>query len=137
MSKQRDVGTRAETALVRHCHALGIPAARTALTGGDVGDVHLWHGRVVVQVKSGKQCNSPSWRVLSDWWGQTEAQADRVQACDLAVLVVKRKGTTDPGQWFAYVRFDELLWWYAQECSLLQVVCLPLGRLLAVLQEAL
>lgn len=138
MTRSRDTGTRAETAVARYAAGLGIPAHRTALTGGDVGDVHLWHGRVVVQVKAGRAAETASWGRLAGWWADTEAQAARVVACDMAVLVVKRAGCGQPGDWWAWHRVDELLGLtHGVQVDERQVVGQPLRRLLARLVEVM
>ena len=136
MSRSRDKGTRAETAVVRLAGQLGIPAHRTALAGGDVGDVHLWHGRVVVQVKAGAAAEGAGWLRCAGWWADTEAQAARVPQADMAVLVTKRAGYGQAGDWWAWHRVDELLWvTRALEVDEPQVVAQPLGRLLTRLVE--
>lgn len=103
--KQR--GTAAETAVLRHVRENGYPwAHRLALTGNaDQGDISLLPGNLVIlEVKNHAtgSTGQPGAAQLADWMRQTEAERDNAGA-DHAALVVKRKGTTDPGRWFAYV----------------------------------
>jgi hypothetical protein len=140
-------GTAAETAVVRLAEACGIPARRVALAGAaDQGDVHLWDGRVVIEVKSRKSW--PSWLDVDAWFREAESEAARVGNCDVAALVVKRPGhgPARAGDWFAWVRMADLSWWYAQHetpanaatvnvLTPQQRVMLPLGDLLALLER--
>lgn len=134
--KQR--GTAAETAVVKAAHAHGIPARRVALAGNqDQGDVHLWDGAVVIEVKSRR--THPSWTDVDKWWREAEAEAHRVDDCDAAVLVIKRPGSGYAGDWFAWVTVGDLLWWTADRATDLggtstQRVMMPLGDLLALLK---
>ena len=124
--------------MVKAAHAAGVPARRVALAGAaDLGDVHLYDGRVVVEVKGGRQCERPSWQQLTAWWAQAEEEAARVPAADMAVLVVRRFGSGDAADWHAYVRVDELLWLtHRIVVEAPWVVSLPLGRLLRLLAGA-
>lgn len=108
-SKSKALGTAAETAVVNAALAVHLVARRTPLAAGsDVGDVHISYGRAVVQVKAGKAAETASTALCAAWWAETEAQADRVPECDLAVLVVKRRGVGQARGWRAFVRLDEL-----------------------------
>lgn len=134
MNRSKDIGTRGETAVVRAAEARGLVAARQALAGAaDVGDVHLSHGQVVIEVKAGKQADSASLGLIADWWRETETEAARVAACDLAVLVVKRRGcgVARVGDWRAFVRVDEYVWTVRGiNVDSARVVELPFGQLL-------
>ena len=107
MSKQRAKGTAAETAVLRYVRGEGFPwAERMALTGAaDCGDISLLPGRlVVIEVKSHASAatGQPGDAQLTEWMRQT--RAERVNAgADYGILVVKRKGTTDPGRWFGFL----------------------------------
>ena len=140
MNRPRDIGTAVESAVTRAFEAAGIPARRVALAGAqDVGDVHAGEplGRVVVECKGGQAAHTASLNLLAAWWEETEAEAARVGVCDLAVLVVKRKGCGRAGDWRAFVRVDELLWiTRALEVNYPRVVELPLGSLLTDLAAA-
>ena len=104
-------GTAAETALLRYAHQHGFPHAdRQPLRGNrDQGDLALCPG-VVVEVKnhSGMPAlGQPSAAVLAQWMNQTEVERTNARAA-IGLLVVKRKGTTDPGRWFAYLPLTAL-----------------------------
>jgi len=136
-------GTKPESAVVAVAHSLGIPARRVALAGiYDQGDVHLWDGRVVVEVKSRKKLHSPT--DLQRWWQETTTEATRVLNADMQLLVVKRPGSGLPmaADWWAYVAIDELHYWMTYENAPAWTTtrgvpaCWPLGTLLAMLKEA-
>ena len=100
MSAAKARGTAAETAVVRYLSSLGIPAERRALKGAaDEGDVWLWHGRVVIEVKSRR--TRPSDEEIARMWQEAMREADRVPQCDVALLVLKRPGKTNPALWWA------------------------------------
>ena len=103
--KQR--GTAAETAVLRHVREQGFPwAHRLALTGNaDQGDISLLPGNLVileVKAHASAATGQPGDAQLADWMRQTSTE--RVNAgADYGLLVVKRKGTTDPGRWFGFL----------------------------------
>ena len=104
MSKQRAIGTAAETAVVNAAVDRGITARRVALAGAqDQGDVHLAHGRIVVEVKAGNAAHTASMAQAMAWYEEAALEASRVTAADMAVLVVKRKGKARAGDWRAFV----------------------------------
>ena len=105
-------GTLAETALVQwlraqqHCGA-----KRQPLSGHkDIGDVVSHSGRVIWEVKnySGNAATGqPGEKQLATWLAQ--ADVERVNArARFGVLVVKRKGTTDVGKWWAYMGANDV-----------------------------
>lgn len=140
-SRSKAKGTAAESAVVKAAQAAGFTAQRCALAGGrDVGDVHVQHGQIVIEVKAGKAAESASIALCQAWWAETAAEADRVPQCDLAVLVVKRRGVGNPRGWRAFVRMGELcnMWGIGAELSAQAydlTVELPFGRLLDVLAD--
>lgn len=131
-------GTFVESAVTNEFLSHGIHAQRTALAGSqDVGDIHVRHGQMVVECKGGEAAHSASWNLLAAWWLETEAEAARVPECDLAVLVVKRKGSGKARDWRAFVRVDEFLYaTKAMEVYAPRVVEVPLGGLIADLVAA-
>jgi hypothetical protein len=137
-NRPRNIATKVESAVRDLALSMGIPAHRTALHGAeDQGDVHLWHGQVVVECKAGKAAESASWRLLAEWWAETELEASRVPQANMAVLVVKRKGCGKAGDWTAFVRVDELVAEVTgQDAAMPQVVAMPLGRLLTLLAHS-
>lgn len=110
MSRPRDIGTKAETAVVRAAQSRGFPMAeRRALRGRtDVGDVLLCPG-VVLEVKGGQMARNASESDVERWLDETERE--RVNAgAELAFLVVQRRGygPERAGHWHAYWRHG---WW--------------------------
>ncbi len=140
-------GTAAESAVVKLAEAHGIPARRCALAGSqDQGDVHLWDGRAVVEVKAYK--GHPSWTQVDNWWQETEAECGRVPNCHVGVLVIKRPGSglAMAMDWFAWVTVADIAWWLTHGTDVAlasqvntrlpdQRVCMPLGDLFALLRK--
>lgn len=105
MSKSKDIGTAAETAVVRYLIEHGVIADRAALAGAnDRGDIHALRGAVVIEVKSRK--TAPSAGQIAAWMGELDRAAQRVTSCDVAALVVKRPGAgaANAGQWWVHMR---------------------------------
>ena len=99
MSKQRAKGTAAETAVVNYLKANGFPhAERRALHGtADKGDI-TGCGPVVFEVKNHKQMDLAGW--------VKELEAEMVNAgVDVGAVVSKKRGTTDPGEFYAIMPF--------------------------------
>lgn len=140
-------GTAAESAVRDLAAAHGIPARRVALAGiYDEGDVHLWDGRCVVEVKAHK--DHPSWTQVDKWWHEMEAECGRVSNCHIGVLVIKRPGSglAMACDWFAWILASDLAWWMVRGHDIAlaskvanltpqQRVMLPLGDLLALLRK--
>lgn len=108
-----DRGKRAERDLVTWLRGHGWPGAeRTVRTGHrtrtrtsvDRGDVDGTPG-VAWQLKD---VADSALSLIPKWLAETEAQ--RVAAgADVGVLVVKRRGHADPGDWYAFVPLVELM----------------------------
>lgn len=139
--KQR--GTAAETAVLRYVRANGFPwAERLALSGAsDCGDISLLPGRLVVleaKNHASAATGQPGEAQLADWMRQT--RTERVNAgADYGVLVVKRKGTTDPGRWWAYVTAGQFAMLLGADLEIPNPhapLCLSLASLLPVLRAA-
>jgi hypothetical protein len=110
MSKSKDIGTAAETAVVRYLIEHGVIADRAALAGAnDRGDIHALRGAVVIEVKSRK--TAPSAGQIAAWMGELDRAAQRVTSCDVAALVVKRPGAgpANAGQWWVHMRAFDFL----------------------------
>lgn len=92
-SKQR--GTAFESALVRWLQANGHPYAerRTLAGSNDRGDIAGIPG-VVLEAKACKTFD------LAGWCRELEVEMGNAGA-DIGAVVVKRRGTTDPGQAYA------------------------------------
>lgn len=109
MSLQKQAGTSAESAVVKYLHDHGHPEARRLVLAGsaDQGDVWVTHG-VIAEVKHRRTTTSnagvgqPGKAELAKW--MAEAETERINArADIAVLIVKRSGTTNVGDWWAYL----------------------------------
>lgn len=106
--RPRDVGTRAETAVVRWLKVNGFPdAERRALRGQyDAGDV-TGIGPLCIQIKAGDAAQDPSDATVRKWLEETDVQRCNAGAA-LGVLVLRRRGHADPGRWWAWVYGDRL-----------------------------
>lgn len=92
MARPRDIGTTAETAVVKYLRTHGWPyAERRALTGAqDLGDITGTPG-VCWEVKSGKTAEKAGDGLIADWLDETETER-RHAGADIGVLVTKRSG---------------------------------------------
>lgn len=117
MNRSKQKGTAAETAVVRWLNDNGQPAAeRRALHGSaDKGDVANVFARrpfrsgdgytldaVVIEVKNCARTE------LAVWVDELEAEM-RNAGADLGAVIHKRRGKSDPGQWFATLPFHVLI----------------------------
>ena len=103
MSKQRAKGTAAETAVVKYLQANGFPhAERRALHGtADKGDI-TGCGPLVFEVKNHAKLD------LAGWVKELEAEMANAKV-DTGAVVAKKRGTTDPGEWYAVLPFRILV----------------------------
>ena len=92
VNKSKNIGTSAETHVVRYLQANGFPNAdRRALKGSlDVGDILVCPG-LIVEVKAGAAAENASDGQLRLWCAETSREKRNAKA-DTAFLVVKRKG---------------------------------------------
>lgn len=78
MSKQKEIGTRAETKVVKFLEEHGIHAERRALRGAkDVGDIHYW-GKAdegILEVKGGRQTENINRKLRKTWLEQTVTES--------------------------------------------------------------
>ncbi len=104
MSKQRAKGTAAETSVVKFLKEHGFMyAERRALHGtNDKGDI-TGCGPVVFEVKNHKSLD------LAGWLKELEEEVINADA-DLGVVVAKKRGTTNAGDWYAVMPFKDLVW---------------------------
>ena len=100
MNKSKIKGTQAETAVVKWFVSKGRKhVERRALLGGnDRGDISGLPG-VVVEVKNVKAME------LSQWVKELEVEMKNDKA-NTGVVIHKKKGTTDVGQWYATMPAD-------------------------------
>ncbi|MFH9977915.1 hypothetical protein ACH4ND_01380 [Streptomyces sp. NPDC017179] len=106
MSRSKAKGTAAETAVVRFLQAAGfVQAERRTLNGvKDRGDIAGVPG-VVIEVKNCARQELPA------WVAEAELERDNDRA-SLGVVWHKRRGKSDPGDWFVSMsghQFAELL----------------------------
>lgn len=118
MTRPKDIGTSAETAVVRFARGAGFPGAdRLTLSGtADRGDVRLTTGLtagVVVEVKGGKAAEGASDAQVAAWLDETERERVNAGAA-VALLVTKRKGhgAARAGAWWAHVRLGTFVRWH-------------------------
>lgn len=137
--RPRDIGTHAETAVVRTARTRGFPNAdRYALHGAaDVGDIHLCP-RLIVEVKGGETARQASDALIHTWLDQTAHERDNAGAM-FGFLVVQRRGVGAPNaaRWWSWWR----LAWLAQLHGTIALVPyapvrLTLGDSLAMLRAA-
>lgn len=102
-------GKTTEQAVARWLRDHGFPGAeRTVRTGyrqatrelTDAGDLDLAPG-LVAQVKTLRPANRME-RAIPDWIAATEQQR-RAAHADVALLIVRRDGTGDVGEWWAWL----------------------------------
>lgn len=105
VNRPKDIGTRAETAIVRHARPRGFPdARRVAQTGrADTGDAWLCRG-VIVESKAGAVARAASPALVAHWAAETEAERENAGA-EIGLLVVQRlnRSVPGPGGWGAYL----------------------------------
>jgi hypothetical protein len=103
MTRPKDIGTAAETAVVRYLRTAGFPhAERRALAGThDLGDIVGTPG-VCWEVKGGKAAKTASDGQVAAWLGETERER-RNAGADVGVLVMARSGIgpANAGRWWA------------------------------------
>lgn len=110
MNRPRQIGTYAETAVVRYARTVGFPwADRVALHGvRDVGDVTLCPG-VIVEVKAGQAAAHATDLDVENWLDQTDRERLNARAA-VGFLVLQRAhvGAPNAGRWWAYWRLSWL-----------------------------
>ena len=102
MSKSKQKGTAAETAVVKFLKESGFPyAERRALHGTlDKGDI-TGCGPIVFEVKNHKSLD------FAGWIGELKDEVANAEA-ETGVVVAKKRGTTDPYEWYAVMPFGWL-----------------------------
>jgi hypothetical protein len=113
MSRAKQAGTLAESAVVRHLIANGMQqVTRRPLTGSsDTGDIWVEGGAIIIEVKSRNRVHS--WLEVEAWMDELDREvvnADLIGAKSLiGALVVKRLGSgiRSVGDWHVYLRPDD------------------------------
>ena len=117
MSKSKDIGTRAETAVRNYLLSVGydpMTAHRNVLKGSaDEGDVWLResYGLVVFEIKGGKSAKDASHKQIRKWY--EEAETEKINADGkFGFLVTQRSGVGYPraGEWWAYAKLSDLIY---------------------------
>lgn len=95
MSKQKQKGTNAETAVVKYLKGRGFHnVERRALTGSqDKGDISNFYD-IVIEVK-----NHANPR-LAEWMEELKTEIKNAEA-STGIVIHKRRGTTNVGEWYA------------------------------------
>lgn len=112
-TRPKDIGTAAETAIVRTARANGFPLAeRLALAGAlDHGDVRLT-AYVHLEIKGGHAAEQASDTQIETWMLELERELANADAL-AGALITKRKGV-GPGnahRWWAHVRVSWIAQW--------------------------
>lgn len=142
MNRSRNIGTKAETAVVRTARANGFPwADRLALHGrADTGDVTLCPG-VIVEVKGGEAARRCTDLDVQRWIAETAVERVNARAA-VGFLVVQRTNVGFPNahRWHAYWRIGWLaeLMPHSEEISpwAMTIARMTLGDSLAILRSA-
>jgi hypothetical protein len=102
-TRPKDIGTAAETAVVRYLRGNGFPhAERRALTGSlDQGDITGTPG-IAWEVKGGAAAARASDGQVNLWLAETEAERVNAHA-DHGILIIRRAGIgpANAGRWWA------------------------------------
>jgi hypothetical protein len=118
MSKAKQIGTRAETAVKNALLAAGytpLEAHRNVLKGSqDEGDVWLRstkHGLIIFEVKGGESAKKASHEQTKKWFQEAVTEKGHAQAA-YGFLVTQRAGVGYPraGEWWAYASLKDLVY---------------------------
>lgn len=105
MNKNKIAGTWAESKVREWLRGCGYPyAKRNALAGAkDEGDIYLGDGvPVVLEVKNEKRMD------IAGYIKELEAEMVNGDA-DFGAVVVRRRGTTDVGRWYALTTMEQYI----------------------------
>ncbi len=117
MSKSKDIGTRAETAVRNYLLSVGydpMTAHRNVLKGSaDEGDVWLResYGLIVFEIKGGKSAKDASHEQIRKWYEEAEIEKANADG-KFGFLVTQRAGVGYPraGEWWAYAKLSDLIY---------------------------
>ncbi len=117
MSKAKNIGTRAETAVRNHLLSAGydpLEAHRNVLKGSqDEGDVWLReiYGLIIFEVKGGNAAKNASHNQILKWFEEAKVEAENAKA-KFGFLVTQRAGVGYPraGEWWAYADLSDLVY---------------------------
>lgn len=117
MSKSKDIGTRAETAVRNYLLSVGydpMTAHRNVLKGSaDEGDVWLResYGLIVFEIKGGKSAKDASYEQVRKWYEEAEIEKANANG-KFGFLVTQRAGVGYPraGEWWAYAKLSDIIY---------------------------
>lgn len=106
-NRSKQIGTAAETIVVKVAQRNGFPYARRSTLAGalDKGDVHLGDGTdTIIEVKGGKQCEALTPAKMDKWMQETRAEI-RNSNSKFGFLVTQRKGFGEKSAeaWYAHI----------------------------------
>ena len=106
-SSAKSAGTRTERAVADYlAQQLDTDIDRRVKTGakdrGDIAGLKHWGNRLVVEVKDCARTDLPAWTT------QAHIEASNDDAL-MGFVVAKRRGTTNPGQFWVHMTLDDLL----------------------------
>jgi hypothetical protein len=114
MNKSKAIGTKAETATVKACRALGFPYAdrhvqKGALDEGDVWLTPIGTPVAMVEVKGGEMARAASDNQIDLWLGEAVREKTNAGA-SVTMLVVQRRGVGEANahRWWAFLSAGEL-----------------------------
>lgn len=143
MNKPKAKGTAAETAVVKYVRLNGFGGAdRQPLRGNrDAGDILLCPG-IVLEIKAHKSAGAGQSGAaqLAAWMSQAAAERYNAGAA-LCPLIVKRTGTTNVAQWWAYLPFQDISDLMGATAHLsfppaTAPICMTVGHLITLLRSA-
>jgi len=116
MSKAKQIGTKAETAVRNYLLSVGyspLEAHRNVLKGqDDEGDVWLResYGLIVFEIKGGKSAKDASFQQIGKWYEEAETERKNADG-RFGFLVTQRAGIGYPraGDWWAYATLGDLI----------------------------
>lgn len=107
-NRPKNIGTAAETAVVRAARTRGFPQAdRLTLTGRhDRGDIGLCPG-VILEVKAGQAAKTASDGLIASWLLETDRER-RNAGASIGILVTARAGigAGNAHRWWAHLRLE-------------------------------
>jgi len=110
-NRPKQIGTAAETAVVRAARTRGFPGAdRLTLTGHkDRGDIGLCPG-VIIEAKGGQQAKTASDALIAKWLAETDVERGHAGAA-IGLLVTQRPGIGLPNahRWWAHLTVHTFL----------------------------
>lgn len=120
VNKPKNIGTAAETAVVRVLNSNGFPGADRAPLHGrdDTGDIHVLPG-LMLEIKGGKAAEKASMAQIDEWLAETRREGANWNA-DYAFLVTKRSGygAGRAQHWWAWPSVYDLGYLAAEICDI-------------------